>query len=114
MPAPNERMLQQLPEPQALELLTRQALEASQAGDWDRVATCYACRGISLQTAVSDRALAQRLMAIDAQVRAAALVAQAAISSLLADNAQVKYQLRRLRESAGSLSATEGAIHREA
>jgi hypothetical protein len=114
MPAPNERTLQRLPETQDLELLTQQALEASQAGDWDRVATCYACRGINLQTAVSDRALAQRLMAIDAQVRAAALVAQAAISSLLADNAQVKHQLRRLRESTGSLSATECAIHREA
>lgn len=114
MPEADERTLQRLPEAQDLERLTQQALEASRAGDWDRVATCYACRGISLQTAMSNRALAQRLMAIDAQVRAAALVAQAAISGLLADNAQVKHQLRRLRESAGSLSVTEGVIHREA
>jgi hypothetical protein len=95
-----------------LELLTQQALEASRAGDWDRVAACYASRGISLQTTVLDRALAQRLMSIDGQIRSAALVAQAAVSSLLADNAQVKLHLRRLRESAGNLSAI-GAIHRE-
>jgi hypothetical protein len=52
-------------------------------------------------------------MAIDAQVRAAVLVAQTAISSLLADNAQVKHQLRRLRESLGQTTSTEGLIHRE-
>ena len=114
MPATNAHSLQQPFETQSIELPTQQALEASQIGDWDRVVACYASRGASLQTAVFDRALAQRVMAIDAQVRAAVLVAQAAISSLLADNAQVKLQLRRLRESAGHVSATEGAIHREA
>ena len=41
-----------------------------------------------------------------------ALVAQAAISSLLADNTRVKLQLRRLRESAGQLTSA-GAMHRE-
>ena len=95
-----------------IELLTEEALEASQKGDWDQVAVCYAKRGISLQTAVIDRALAQRLMIIDAQITSSALVAQAAISSLLADNARVMLQLRRLRESAGQLSDT-GAMHRE-
>jgi hypothetical protein len=114
MPASNRPSAQQPCETQSIEILTRQALEASQAGDWDRVAACYAKRGISLQTAVCDPPMAQRIMAIDAQVRAAALVAQAAISSLLADNAQIQHQLRRLREGAGHVSATEGAIHREA
>lgn len=114
MSATNQQSLQQPSETQSIELLTQQALEASHAGDWDRVADCYSSRGSRLQTAVFDRALAQRLMALDAQVREAALVAQAAISNLLAENAQVKLQLRRLREGAGHVSATEGAIHREA
>jgi hypothetical protein len=95
-----------------IEFLTQQALDASRAGDWDRVSAYYASRGISLQTAVLSRAVAQRLMAIDAQIRSAVLVAQAAISSLLADNARVKLQLRRLRENSGHVSPT-GAMHRE-
>jgi hypothetical protein len=112
MPALERESMPHQDETDHIELLTQQALEASQAGDWDRVTACYASRGTSLQTAVFDRAVAQRLMTIDAQIRSAALVTQAAVSSLLADNAQVKLQLRRLRESAGHLSAT-GAIHRE-
>lgn len=99
---------------QAIELLTQQALEASLAGDWDRVAICYEKRGITLRTCVLDQALIQRVMALDEQIRAAVLVAQAAISSLLADTAQVRHQLRRLRESAGHMSPGQGAIHREA
>ena len=114
MPAANMKTSQQLDEPQSLETLTQQAFEASQAGDWDGVAACYARRELSLQTYVPDRALAQRMLALDEQVRAAILVAQAAISSLLAHSAQVKHQLRRLRESAGHLPAAQGAMHREA
>jgi hypothetical protein len=113
MPAPKHLSVQRLHEIQHIDLLTRQALDASRAGDWDRVAACYASRALSLKTAVLDQAQAQGLMAIDAQVRAAVLVAQTAISSLLADNAQVKHQLRRLRESLGQTTSTEGMIHRE-
>lgn len=114
MSAASPHSLQPSDETQSIVILTQQALEASQAGDWDRVAACYANRETDLHRAIVDRALAHRLMAIDAQVRAAALVAQAAISSLLADNAQVKHQLRRLRESAGHLYAREGSVHHEA
>ena len=95
-----------------IEVLTEQALEASEKGDWDQVAVCYEKRGIGLQTAVIDRALARRLMGLDAQIRTSALVAQAAISSLLVENTRVKLQLRRLRESAGQLTSA-GAMHRE-
>ena len=114
MPAANQHMPQQLHESQSIQLFTQQAFEASQAGDWDRVAACYANRGISLQRCVLDQSMAQRVLAIVEQVRAAVLVAQAAISSLLANTAQVKHQLRRLRESAGQLSTAPGAMHREA
>jgi len=114
MSAASPHSLRPSDETHSIEILTQQALEASQAGDWDRVAACYANRETGLQRVIVDRALAHRLMAIDAQVQAAALVAQAAISSLLADNAQVKHQLRRLRESAGHLYAREGLVHREA
>ena len=112
MPAVERKSLPRRDESHHIEDLTQEALEASRAGDWDRVAACYESRGLRLQTAVFDRTLAQRLMTIDAEIRSAALVAQAAVSSLLADNAQVKLQLRRLRESTGHLSAI-GAIHRE-
>ncbi|MBI4003027.1 MAG: hypothetical protein HY348_14750 [Nitrospira defluvii] len=114
MPAANPHSAKSLHENQSIELLTQQAFEASQAGDWDRVDACYTRRGISLQTCVLDRAEAQRVLAIDEQVRAAVLVAQAAISSLLADTAQVKHHLRRLRESVGQVAPAQGAMHREA
>ena len=114
MSAARQTSPHQFPDHQAVEFLTQQAFEASQAGDWDRVATCYERRGITLQTCVLDQALAHRVMALDEQVRAAVLVAQAAISSLLADTAQAKHQLRRLRESAGHVSPVQGVMHREA
>ncbi len=114
MPASSYHSTKQSLDSQSIELLTQQAFEASQAGDWDRVDACYMRRGISLQTCVFDQAVAQRMLTIDDQVRTAVLVAQAAISSLLADTAQVKQQLRRLRESAGQSSSTHGALHREA
>lgn len=112
MPPAEQESLPRQDAIQYIEYLTQQALEASRAGDWDRVSAYYASRGISLHTTVLSRAVAQQLLEVDAQIRAAALVAQAAISSLLADNARVKLQLRRLRESAGPLSST-GAMHRE-
>jgi len=99
---------------QSIELLTRQALEASQAGDWDRVDACYTEREMSLKANVVDRAITQRLLAIDEQVRAAALVAQAGIAGLLADNAQAKRQLRRLKDISEQVSAKSGAMHLEA
>ncbi|MDP9132715.1 MAG: hypothetical protein M3M98_06220 [Nitrospirota bacterium] len=114
MPAASPHSTKQSHDSQCIELLTQQAFEASQAGDWDRVDACYTRRGISLQTCVLDQAVVQRMLAIDERVRAAVLVAQAAIFSLLADTAQVKQQLRRLRESAGQSSSTHGALHREA
>lgn len=99
---------------QAIALLTQEALEASQAGDWDRVAGCYESRGITLQTCVIDQALAHRVMAQDEEVRAAVLVAQAALSGLLADAVQVTHHLRRLRESAGHVPSGQETMHREA
>lgn len=99
---------------QSIELLTQQALEASQAGDWDRVDACYTERETSLKTCVVDPAVARRLLAIDEQVRAAVLVAQAGIAGLLADNAQVKRQVRRLQDISGQASPASGVMHLEA
>ena len=98
---------------QAIELLTQEAFEASQEGDWDRVATCYESRGITLQTCVLDQALAQRSCSGRTSPCSGA-VAQAALSSLLADAAQVTHQLRRLRESVGHVSSGQETMHREA
>ena len=98
----------------SIELLTSQALEAAHAGDWDRVDVCYSARGVSLAACVIDRAVVQRLVAVDEQVRAAILVAQAGISGLLAEAAQARRHLRRLRESAGQFEPESGNINREA
>jgi hypothetical protein len=98
----------------SIERLTTQALESAHAGDWDRVDVCYNARGISLAACTVDRAFAQRLMRMDEQVRAALLVAQAGISGLLADAAQVTRHLRRLRENSGQLASESITIHREA
>lgn len=110
----NQSSPQQVDECQSIEILTQQALAASQAGDWDRVADCYVRRGISLQIRMPDQALAQRMLVLDEQIRAAVRVAQVAIAGLLADTAQVTWQLRRLRESAGPMSTEQGTMHREA
>jgi hypothetical protein len=114
MPASSPSLTNGLHSSESIELLTKQALEAARAGDWDRVDACYTEREMSLKATVVDRAVAQRLLAIDEQVRAAALVAQAGIAGLLADTAQMKRQLRRLKDISGQVSATSGTMHLEA
>ena len=98
----------------SIELLTIQALEAARAGDWDQVDACYSARGLGLAACELDRTVAQQLLSMDEEVRAAILVAQAGISGLLADAAQVKRHLRQLRESSGQLASESVTIHREA
>lgn len=98
----------------SVERLTIQALEAARDGDWDQVDACYSARGISLAACAPDRACAQRLLIMDEEVRKAILLAQAGISGLLAEAAQVKRHLRQLRESSGQLASDSVTIHREA
>ncbi|CAE6776520.1 MAG: hypothetical protein H8K06_21145 [Nitrospira sp.] len=97
-----------------IELLTTQALEAAQCGDWDRVDACYDARARGLASCKIDRACAQRILAVDDRVREAILVAQAGLSSLLADAAQARRHLRRLRESHGQHEPEHGTLHHEA
>ncbi len=98
----------------SIELLTTQALEAALNGDWDRVDACYGARGIGLANCVIERVAAQRLLALDEQVRTAILVAQAGIAGLLAEAAQARRRRARLRESAGQFETENGTIHCEA
>ncbi|MCI1278843.1 MAG: hypothetical protein LKG23_07660 [Nitrospira sp.] len=98
----------------SIERLTIQALEAARAGDWDQVDACYSARGISLAACMLDRTFAQRLLSMDEEVRKAIVVAQAGISGLLAEAAQVKRHLRQLRENSGQLASDSVTIHREA
>lgn len=98
----------------SIELLTIQALDAARAGDWDRVDACYSARGVSLADCSLDRTFAQQLLSLDEEVRQAILVAQAGISGLLAEAAQVTRHLRQLRESSGQLASDSVTIHREA
>lgn len=98
----------------SIERVTSQALEAALAGDWDQVDACYNRRQIGLDNCIIDRAVAQRLLIVDEHVRTAILVAQAGLSGLLAEAAQARRQLRRLRESAGQFEPEGGALHREA
>lgn len=97
-----------------IELLTTQALEAAQAGDWDRVDACYEARGIKLAACSIDRAHAQRLVAMDEQVREAIVVAQAGLSCLLADASQARWHLRQLRKIHGQGETGHGSMHHEA
>jgi hypothetical protein len=113
MSAPNPPHARSPLDTHSIEQLTSQAIEAAQAGDWDRVDACYTARGISLATGVVDRAVAERLLTMDEQVRAAILVAQAGISAQLADAAQVTRHLRRLRESGGRLVPEQSTMHHE-
>ncbi len=98
----------------SIERLTIQALEAARAGNWDEVDACYSARGLSLASCELDRAVAQQLLSMDEEVRTAILVAQAGISGQLADAAQVKRHLRKLRESSGQLDSERVTIHCEA
>ena len=98
----------------SIELLTIHALEAARAGDWDQVDACYTARGASLAACARDRTFADKLLSMDEEVRTAILIAQAGISGLLADAAQVKRHLRQLRESSGQLASERVTIHREA
>ena len=98
----------------SIELLTIQALDAARAGDWDQVDACYRARGMSLAACTLDRTFAQRLLIMDEEVRTAILVAQAGISGLLVEAAQITRHLHRLRESNGQLASDRVTIHREA
>lgn len=98
----------------SIKLLTQQALDAAQSGDWDRVDACYEVRGQKLAGCRMDRTIAQRLMTMDDQVRAAILVAQAGLSSQLADAAQARRHLRRLRECQGQGGVPPGMIDHDA
>ncbi|MCC2643014.1 MAG: hypothetical protein K0S45_3427 [Nitrospira sp.] len=98
----------------SIERLTQQALEASQAGDWEKVDACYTEREASLKTCLLDPSVAQRLLAIDERIRAAVLVAQAGIAGLLADNARMRRELRRLADVSRQAPATSGVMHLEA
>ncbi|WHZ21628.1 MAG: hypothetical protein OJF47_000740 [Nitrospira sp.] len=95
-------------------LLTKQALEASQAGDWDRVEACYREREILLKTYMVDSADAERLIAMDEQVRAALIVAKAGIAGLLVETAQVKRRLRQLRDISGPRFPANGDLYLQA
>ena len=98
----------------SIERLTIQALDAARAGDWDQVDACYRARGMSLAACTLDRTFAQRLLIMDEEVRTAILVAQAGISGLLVEAAQITRHLHRLRESNGQLASDRVTIHREA
>ena len=98
----------------SIERLTIQALDAARAGDWDQVDACYSARAISLALCPPDRTFAQQLLTMDEDVRKAILLAQAGISGLLAEAAQVKRHLRQLRESSGQLASDSVTIDREA
>ena len=114
MSAANPLQTASLHDRQSIERLTIQALEAALAGDWDRVDACYTARGISLAAYPVDRTFAQQLLIMDEQVRSAILVAQAGITGLLADAAQVRRHLRQLRESSGQLASERVTMHHEA
>ncbi|MDR4472178.1 MAG: hypothetical protein MRJ92_05850 [Nitrospira sp.] len=62
-----------------IEQLSGQALEAARCGDWDRVDACYEARALKMASCEIDRASAQRILAVDDEVRAAILVAQPAL-----------------------------------
>ncbi|MBS0168844.1 MAG: hypothetical protein JSR62_00700 [Nitrospira sp.] len=114
MSVPNSHPATPSDDLRTIELLTQQALDAAQSGDWDRVDACYEARGERLAGCRMDRVIAQRLLAADDQVRAAILVAQAGLSSQLAEAAQTRRHLRRLRECQGQGGMEHGSIHHEA
>lgn len=96
-----------------IEQVTAEALEAARQGDWDRVDACYDARAVRLASSQIDRASAERMLAVDDQVRAAILVAQAGLTSLLADAAQARRHLRKLRDSHGQPETGHGILHHE-
>jgi len=79
------------------ERLTREALEAVKAGDWDLVDRCYAERGACLETMPVGAGLAARLLTLDGQVRDAAIVARTAILGLLSEAGKTRRHLRQLK-----------------
>ncbi len=96
-----------------IEQLSGQALEAARCGEWDRVDACYEARALKMASCEIDRASAQRILAVDDEVRAAILVAQAGLASLLADAARARRHLRKLRESHGQPETGHGILHHE-
>ena len=114
MSAASSRETGSLHDRRSIELLTIQALEAARAGDWDQVDACYSARELNLAACKPDRTVAQQLLSMDEEVRAAILVAQAGISAQLTDAAHVKRHLRQLRESSGQLASERVTIDREA
>jgi hypothetical protein len=93
--------------------LTAAALAAAEQGRWDLVDRCYRERGQALQRVVLHPVDAERLLAIDRDIRERVLVAQAAVLSLLSASSAVRGNLQGLRHSIGVMPSSSGKLRLE-
>lgn len=84
-----------------LERLTVSARDAAEQGRWDLVDEWYQARGAAMQGASISPQDAERMLAMDREVRERALTAKAALAALLSESLAVRLRLSRLRQGAG-------------
>ncbi len=80
-----------------LEVWTERAGQAASLGQWDQVGEYYRLRGEHLQDGPIAPALAEQLLTLDQFVKERAVVARAALESMLAEVATIRQRLQGLR-----------------
>ena len=91
---------------QNLRTLTKQAGQAAELGQWDRVEECYRLRSEHLRDHPIPPTLATDLTVLDQVVETRIVTVRAAVQSQLIDSAKVRLNLQGLRACQG-LSETE-------
>lgn len=97
-----------------LERLTVAARGAAEQGRWDLVDECYRAREAAMRGARLLPQDAERILAIDGEVRERALAARTALAELLRESLAVRLRLRGLRHGAGVPATASGRIGLEA
>jgi hypothetical protein len=85
-----------------LEQLTLAAKHAAELGRWDMVDECYDERACVIAGASLSSDEMTRLLGLDQQVRERALVAKAALDSLLRESSAIRRRLNGLRQGSGA------------
>jgi hypothetical protein len=92
------------------ERLTLSARDAAERGRWDLVDECYRARGAAMEGTTLLPQDAERMLAIDKQIREQALTAKTVVAQLLRESLAVRLRLRGLRYGVGGRATASGTI----
>ena len=97
-----------------LERVTAAAARAAEQGQWDRVEECYQEREAAMSRVALSREQIERLLAIDRQIQAQALVAKTVLAEQLRQSFDTRLRLKKLRAGIGASWGDAGTLRMKA